>query len=794
MTLRAKWTNYAGLFLTTLSTLMFEILLTRIFSVIMWYHFAFMAVSVAMFGMTAGALAVFLSPKLFPVDQTNRSMALSSFWFSLSTIGCFLFIWFLPNLVSNMLLMVTASYVVAAIPFAMSGIIVCLALTRFTSNLSKLYASDLAGASAGCILLIYLLNHTDATSVIFATCCLVMLAAWMFTPAEMPKFKWTAVIISMLFFISFCISANYAINQKPIFHFSWTKGKLKRDPLYVKWNSFSRIQVSPDSNPKPFGWGFSPMVDLKPSPSELYMDIDGSAGTVFTSFNGNLMNVDHLRFDITNFAHYLRNNADIFVIGVGGGRDILSALAFQQNSVTGVEINENILDVMNKKYGDFTGHLSKNPRVILINDEARSYLVRQEKQFDVIQVSLIDTWAATAAGAFVLAENSLYTVDAWKIFLDRLTDGGILSFSRWYSPDRPIEVYKLVSLARAALMERGLKDCSTHLLLVTNYQDDLQKQPETIATLLVSKTPFSNQDLTIAKQICTKLRFKILLSPEYSSDSVLFRITHNRKLGRLGSELEAPNDNRPFFFSSFQWKTFARWSFWSRGIQQRVPSSTFVLAVLLILVIVLTLFCIFIPLLISRKPGPGSGSFLFYFAAIGMGFMLVEISQMQKLMIFLGHPTYSLSVVLFSLLLSGGIGSYLTNRLNEKTLQTTGRNLLLLLLAMLLIFMIATNIGVQNLQSASSLIRISFSCLVLALAGFMLGMAFPIGMKSAASRFPNLTPWFWGINGATSVCASVIAVVISISAGISTTFWTGFVFYGIAFGMFVLMTRKRIAN
>ncbi len=425
-------TTYIALFLVTLSTLMLEILLTRIFSVIMWYHFAFMAVSVAMFGMTAGALVVFLSAKLFPTEQTSRSMALSSLWFSITTLGSFLFIWFLPNLTSNILLMVTASYVASAIPFAMSGIIVCLALTRFPAQLSKLYASDLAGASAGCILLIYLLNLTDAGSVIFAACCLVMLAAWMFAPAEFQKLK-RAAWISMLLLIFFGVSSFSAINQKPIFHFSWTKGNAKPNPLYVKWNSFSRIQVLPDSSKRPFGWGFSPLVDLGPSTEELYMDIDGSAGTVLTWFDGNLSNVEHLKYDITNFAHHLIKNADIFVIGVGGGRDILSALAFQQKSVTGVEINENILGVMNEKFGDFTGHLDKDPRVILINDEARSYLVRQQKQFDIIQASLIDTWAATAAGAFVLAENSLYTLDAWKIFLQRLTDTGILSFSRWYS-------------------------------------------------------------------------------------------------------------------------------------------------------------------------------------------------------------------------------------------------------------------------------------------------------------------------------------------------------------------------
>jgi spermidine synthase len=776
---------YIALFLITLSTLMLEILLTRIFSVILWYHFAFMAVSVAMFGMTAGALLVFLRPKLFPSGQELQLMAKTSLYFSITTLISFIFIWLLPFITQHTMIMVTTSYLAASIPFTMSGITVCLALTRFPEKLSKLYAVDLIGAATGCILLIYLLNLTDAAASILAICWLAMTAAWLFANDVSGKLKKLSFGLSIFILGIFLLQALFSYQQKSIFRFSWSKGRFQPQPLYEKWNSFSRIQVLPDPNvKKPFGWGFSP-IQIESPVEELFMDIDGSAGTALTKFEGDVSKLNYLQYDITNLAHHLRNDADVFVIGIGGGRDILSAMAFQQKSVEGVEINENILHVVNKRFADFTGHLNRNPRVRMVNDEARSYLARHNKNFDIIQVSLIDTWAATAAGAFILAENSLYTIEGWDIFLRRLSNDGLLSFSRWYSPERPLEVYKLVSLARAALIEEKVKSSQDHILVATNF-NDRQKRREGIATILVSKNPFSENDVKKLHEICDRLKFSVLYSPLKSSDRMFNRILAGRNLGNLAQELIPPKDDRPFFFSSFQLKTLGRWSFWTRGLQAVTPTSTFILAALLVLVVVLTLVFIFVPLLLNpQKLESGSAPYLVYFFAIGMGFMLVEISQMQKLIIFLGHPTYSLSVVLFSLLISGGIGSYLTNKFEIERLQSWGLKTLVVLLAVLVLFFMITRYGVIAFQSSSNSVRIFFSWASLSIAGLLMGMAFPLGMKAASNRFARLTPWLWGVNGATSVCASVLAIVISITHGISTTFWVGFFCYGLALVAFL---------
>ena len=198
---------------------------------------------------------------------------------------------------------------------------------------------------------------------------------------------------------------------------------------------------------------------------QLMLMIDATAGTVMTAYDGDPQTVEHLKYDLTNLVHYLRGGK-VLVIGAGGGRDILSALAFGQESVVAVEMNGATLGVAYDEFADYTGNLADDPRVTLVHDEARSWLARTETSFDVIQLSLTDTWAATAAGAFVLAENSLYTVEAWRLLLGRLTDAGVATCSRWYFQERPGEIYRLVALAARALADLGVEDPRRHMLLV----------------------------------------------------------------------------------------------------------------------------------------------------------------------------------------------------------------------------------------------------------------------------------------------------------------------------------------
>ena len=801
-----KKQSYAGIFMVALATLMYEILLTRIFSVTMFYHFAFMAISLAMFGMSVGAILVYLLPQYFSEERAKYQLSLSALIFSLSIVISFLL--HLLILISTTVFtlsplifwfIMALLYIVLSVPFIFSGICICLALTKFPRQVSKLYAFDLLGAAAGCILLIYILKITDGPTAVFAVAFLAGTSSAFFAAdAKHKKLMGIAITFSLICAAFTCVHTALVLKQSPLLRLKWVKGKLESRPIYEKWNSFSRIRVwgTPDIPTRPYAWGLSSTYRSEKKIRQLHMNLDAYAATPLTAFDGKLNDLEHLKYDITNIVHYLKSDAETLVVGSGGGRDVLSALLWKQKAVTAVEINEDIIDTVNQRFGDFTGHLDRYPQVTFVSDEARSYIARQTKRFDIIQVSLIDTFAATASGAFVLTENALYTVEAWKIFLEHLTPGGILTFSRWYFIDSPGAAYRLTSLARVSLAQLGVKDPRKHVILVRNMR---KGEKYGVGTILVSSEPFSDEALDTLNQIVNQMKFELVLTPKFSIDSTFETIASDKDFDKFTAtfpiDITAPTDDSPFFFNMFRLKNI-----FSKNTAGYMPGflnfnmrAVYILGSLLIIVTSLTVLCILCPLILTTTKATLKGTLplFIFFACIGFGFMLVEISQMQRLIIFLGHPTYSLSVVLFSLLVSSGLGSYLTQKIEIPGMTGAAIRRLLLLLCVLVIFGIFTEHFMSTFQQSATIIRILVASGILFPIGLFMGMAFPLGMKIASARTKSLTPWLWGINGATSVCASVLAVAIALNSGISSSFWTGFFCYTIGVISFTWELWKR---
>ena len=790
-----RLSTYAGLGVVALATLMYEIILTRIFSVTMWYHFAFVAVSVAMFGMTVGAVVVYVAPRWFREARLFFHLGLSAFLFGVSVVVTFLFLLFRPFGTDISLFTVPGTvltYALIGVPFVFSGICVCLALTRFPGHVASLYAVHLIGAAIGCLIVLLVLGAKDGPTAIILVGSLGCMGARLLLVGLRTSLRVAALFLAGVFALTASVLERPAQEGTPQLRLSWVKGKRVGPLVYEKWNAFSRITVleNPALLGAPFGWGLSSTYQPTHRVEQLTLQIDGTAGTVLTRFDGDVKPLEHLKYDVTNIAHYLRGNGRILVVGVGGGRDILSALLFRQRAVVGVEINEDILATLNGRFGDFTGHLERRPDVTFVNDEARSWMARVPDRFDIIQVSLVDTWAATAAGAFTLTESALYTVEAWGTFLDRLTDRGVLSVSRYLVSSRPDEAYRLTSLARAALMRRGVADPRAHLAIVRHMSPGPVSRavPSAgVATILVSPSPFSRQDLDTLEATARTLRFDILLSPRQAADETFGTLASPGDLdGFLAAfpvNVAAPTDDRPFFFHMMRLRDALR----RAGSDDVNHQAVTVLGSLLVTVVSLTLVCIVVPVTLTAGRGQrqGGGALLLFFAGIGLGFMLIEISQMQRLIIFLGHPTYSLSVVLFALLLASGVGSAASGRLAGGS-PARSRSVLLALVGILA----ATgNLapGLLHLfEDATTPTRIGVAVAMLLPIGFAMGMAFPLGMRLALERAPALAPWLWGINGATSVCASVLAVVIALGSGISTAFWAGVTCYAIAFVAYTL--------
>jgi len=888
---RAGRFTYAALFLIALATLMYEVLLTRIFSVTMYYHFAFVAVSVALFGMTLGAVLVYMLPAFFHPQSARRGMALSALLFGLTTVVTFvahlkLEYTSLANPATASPLSFAGTYALISVPFVFSGIAVCLALTRFPRQVSRLYAADLAGAALGCVLFVAALRITDGPTCVLVVAALAVLAA-VCSAIDAGTRALVALTAVCLLVVGGLAGLNgyrnYNLAQKRIENIPHTaalalrgrwvappppvriehaKGGTEWPALFEEWNSFSRIRVRKEvpwlAETEPSGWGMSSAYKDDPNvpktAREMVINIDAGAGTYMTRFDNRealhllelaedhdsqaLYYVDQafnarkagdkaedarntqlaeeekrevarlrdeavhksveaanaqagfLKYDVTNFAHFLRPDSRVLVIGSGGGRDLLSALVFNQKHVTGVEINPAIIKAMRQTFGDFTGHLDRLPNVEIVHDEARSYITRLKDKVDIIQISLIDTWAATAAGAFVLSENSLYTTDAWRAFLGHLTDRGVVTVSRWYHPQSPGETIRMVSLANQALREIGVTDPRKHILIVKRYQAQQSTDiPSVVATTIVSRTPFSDADLALAEKQAKAMQFDLILTPKMvAGDERLAAVADSKDPYATAKtfpiNVAPPSDDKPFFFNMTRMRDAFNPTKWQGQGHDVNLKAVQVVAGLLVFVVILTLVCVVVPVLLKAERGAlrGTGPLTLFFVCIGLAFILVEISQMQRLIILLGHPTYSLSVVLFALLVSSGIGSFLTRGVDGVAMAGSIQRRMVVMLAILVVIGLVTPWAVRTYVASSTVVRVLVALMLLMPAGFFMGMCFPMGMKVASLRRgrEGLTAWLWGINGAMSVIASVLSVVIAMSFGIPASWWTGVACYAVA--------------
>jgi hypothetical protein len=734
----------------------------------MWYHFAFMAISLAMFGLAAGAVLVEVMRKREP----HATLANTGLLFALSSAICFALQLYIPADPETRLFWTVVAFTLIAIPFVFAGVIVCVALTRFPAYTGKLYAADLAGSAAGCVLTIPILNYIHAPSAVILNAAIAALAAVFFSFSTRGNLRWIAAACCAALAVVALINTSTATRKIDI---QWLKGgKNWHDGLFEKWNALSRIYVRKTGS-EPFGWGMSPAYKTDRKLDQLYLNIDSGAATVITKFDGDLSAVDHLRYDVTALAHYLRNKTSVLVIGVGGGRDILTALVFGQRHVTGVEINPDILGVLTNRFADYSGQLEHNPAVKLVHDEARSYVARSSEQFGIIQASLIDTWAATSAGAYVLTENGLYTKEAWLTFLNHLTQDGILTMSRWYYETQPAETLRLTALATTSLIEMGVADPRQHIIIVRK-RDDSEEGQYSVATILVSKRPFTEGEVDRLTWLSKTMEFVPVLTPLFAErpefEAIATREKYREFIASYPLNIAAPTDDTPFFFHMLRARDLLKASTY-QGMNQINLKAVRVLGTLLGIVTALSAVAIVAPLALRRRVREAqSVRLMIYFAAIGLAFMMVEIGQLERLIVFLGHPIYGLTVVLFVLLLASSLGSLFSHRLSRW---------IWMLPLVLAAFILVSPALTREFVAASTPLRIAVSAILLFPSGFFMGMAFPLGIKRAQYGDEVApTAWYWGINGAFSVISSVLAVFVAVFWGVTVTLLVGLTAYVIA--------------
>jgi len=548
---------------------------------------------------------------------------------------------------------------------------------------------------------------------------------------------------------------------------------------YEKWNSYSRIKAYRPAMVVPQLWGPSPKLPPTMRVPAAQMSIDGAAGTAMFHYDGTRDSIDFLRYDLVNLGYRLPGIHKSAVIGVGGGRDIMSAYLFGVTDITGVELNPIFINLHEHDpfYKNFS-NLTTLPNVKLHVDDARSWFAATKEKFDLVQMSMIDTWAATGAGAFSLSENGLYTLEGWRAFLKTLNDNGIFTVSRWYSPGDVDETGRMIGLATAALQDAGVKDVRPHLFVAT---------ANNIATLVLSKSPFTEEQVRVLTNTVADGGFSVLLAPDHPPESTQLRqitesqdpVTLHRVLNSSYLDLTVPTDSRPFFFNQLRMFDFpslmtivrrTRAGQLKHGIIEGNLIASGVLMMILFLSVIAVIATILVPLKSAARECPPrlvvAGTL--YFSLIGMGFMLAEISLLQYFSVYLGHPIYSLGVCLFSLILASGLGSLTSDRLR---LSTRGKLLAwgMIVATYLVIMERVLPTVFQSTTDHERLVRIGISLAAIMPLGFLLGFAFPTGMRLVEAVDREPTPWFWGINGATGVLASVLGVMLSMSLGINTT-------------------------
>ncbi len=405
-----------------------------------------------------------------------------------------------------------------SVPFFFSGVIVSLALTRSPYPIGRVYGVDLVGAAFGCLGVLVLLNLTDGPSAVIWVAAVAALAALLFSRSAIGEsLEFVPLLASVLqkrvalFLTLSALALLNGANQgqlslRPIFVKDVIEPlELGSKLLFEKWNSYSRIIVADVETRRPFMWGPSPTIPWNEfKVKQQAMNIDGLAGTYMYGIGGNLSRANFLKYDVTNLAYHIPGIRSGAVIGVGGGRDLLSARVFGVPKVLGVEINPIFVDLLtkNENFKNFLG-LKNVEGVSFEVDEARSWFARSRDHFDIIQMSLVDTYAATGAGAFTLTENGLYTVEAWQIILDRLSPEGVFTVSRWVSPEYVNESGRLLSLAVATLLAQDKSDPAQHIFMASSYA---------VTTLLVSPSPFSENALSRLEQAAAQYKYEVLAS------------------------------------------------------------------------------------------------------------------------------------------------------------------------------------------------------------------------------------------------------------------------------------------
>jgi len=745
--------KYVAIFLIAAATLLLEVTLTRVFSVIFFSNYAFLIVSSALFGY--GISAVWLSlKKNISKELAEKLLQAAGYLFAFSIILLLIIICYLPfdfesGKISENIKYFFIYYLGVIMPFVFSGAFISLLFMQHSEKSNTLYFWDLFGASLGSLLIFLLIKHVGGHG-LFWVCCLLALISILFVNKTILTKALTIFLIAIVSFFAYYYGDKFEIRPhitKRIFSYYYDNKKID----YTEWSSLTRIDVAVDF-PNWIIWidcgsnqSFMPRKNLN-----------------LPIFKKNKKPAHLLPYTLP---YFLKDKPKTLIIGFGGGVELLYAKILGSSEIVGVEMDPAIIDIVFNKYEKETGSLFKDKRFRIYNDEGRSFLKSSKEKFDIIQQVHNATPIAVASGALNISETFLMTTEAFNDYLNKMTDDGILSLYR-------DGVERLFSLAIDALSKRGYKQPYKHIAVVS-----FNEQPGIADQFLMKKTPFSKEEIETIKLVSAKYKWDIFYLPDEPHKyphflPFLTRAGIKEVQRKSGVILDPPTDSKPFF---------KRWlPLWSSKIKapeyfspdavKMIESTSkkikYIFAIVLTEGAILAIFFIFIPLMkfTKLKTLTNNKSILAYFAGLGLGFILLEIVYMQKFILYLGHPSYSITFILFSLLLSAGTGSFLSGYFAEKhSFKKLLKFAFPIIITIILISIFLLNILIENTIQLPASVKFLLSFIYICILGLFLGMPFPAGIHLVGRKEKSLVAWAWGINSYATVLGSIAALIIAIT-------------------------------
>jgi MFS family permease len=781
-------TIFLGVFLLSAAGLAFEVTLTRVFALAQWYHFAFMSVSLALLGF--GASGSVLSLLRGATDRLRaapeRVLGGLAALFSLGVLASYLVVNFLPFDSYRVawdraqLIYFALYYLSLALPFFFGGLAVGGLLSVRPELTARIYAANLVGSAAGCLVAVGALPLLGGTGTVLFCAVLGAVSAVVFAWRQ-GRQRWLYVALATAVIVLLALSPAWLeIRLSEYKSLSHRERFPDAQVVFRGWNAYSRVDVLDSQSIRAVPGLSLGYLGSLPRQRGLFIDGDGLSGIIDgarTTGQETANLVDSLP---TSLAYRLRPDARALILEPRGGLDVHVALQSGAAWVTVAESNGLVVDAVRT----FGGGLYDDRRVTPVMAGGRSYLRRSPARYDVIHLALTGEYRAVTSGAYSLSEDYLLTAEAFADYLAHLDDGGLLVISRWLQAP-PSESLRAWALAVTAAEKSGAADPKRQLVAIRGWAT---------STILIKNGDWTAEEVDAVKDFCAAHSFDLMYYPGIAEEEANRFAVHERPIyyraftdlltaddrGRFHKDypfaVRPPTDDRPFFFHFFTWRqTRAILEQLGQTWQPFGGSGYLVLVALLALAVIASAAFILLPLALRRRTrlvGP-KGQVFAYFALLGLGYLFVEIPLMQRFILFLDQPVYAFAAVLFGLLLSSGLGSALAPRLPL-------RRALALLAALALLYPFLLPLGFSWLLGWPLAGRLAATVAALAPLGFLMGVPFPRGIALVERRSPDLIPWAWGINGCASVIASVLAAMLALSAGFSWVLIAGAGCYALA--------------